>query len=186
MKRSVEVLFVCSANLCRSVTAAEYARRAASDLLDPIEWRFESAGTDVRPGQRLPAAVRSTMEELGIPVTTQPRLIDEQVVRSADVILTAERSHRARVASWFPFAVRSVFTLLQFADLVEAGRVGAMQERTLDRPSDLRELARIGRVDVQPRDDATIDISDPVSAGTAAAMVGCADLIADAVRRIVR
>jgi protein-tyrosine phosphatase len=184
--RRTTILFVCSANLCRSVTAQAYAHRAALDSHQPVEWRFESAGTDVRPGQRLPAAVESAMEELRIPVTGRPRLIDEHAARSADLILTAERTHRATVARWFPFAVRSTFTLLQFANLVEAGRLAMTEGQPFDDPSDLHEIARIGRADIQPREDESIDIGDPVAARTAASMIDCANVIADAIGRIVQ
>ena len=184
--RRVTILFVCSANLCRSVTAAEYARRAALDSPVSVEWRIETAGTDVHQGQRLPPMVESAMEDLGIPVTGTPRLVDERAARSADLILTAERSHRAKVARWFPFAVRSTFTLLQFADLVEVGRVTVARGRAVDDLYDLRELARIGRSEMQPRDDASIDIIDPVAAGTSRSMIDCADVIANAIGRIVR
>ena len=180
-KQSVAILFVCSANLCRSVTAAEFARRAAGPLTaGSVRWRFASAGVHVIPGQRLPARTDSTMRDLGIPVHHRPRLVDDASVRTADLILTAERTHRATIVERFPFAVRSTYTLLQFARLVEAGRAVAGDDLGLTR------IAQIGQANVQALEDDTIDIADPVTGDTAAAMLHCADLIDAAIQQIIR
>jgi len=184
MTESIRVLFVCSANLCRSVTAAEYARRATDEHPSPtIEWYFESAGTDVSPGQGLPKAVARTMVELGIPLRDDPLLLTEEYARSADLIVTAERHHRAVVVSRFPFVVRRTFTLLDFARLLEAGR-SAVPTHSVDSSADLLELARIGRSHVQPIDDSSIDIGDPVAARSSEAMKQCAETIRGAIATI--
>lgn len=180
-KQSVNILFVCSANLCRSVTAAEFARRAAGPLTaSPVRWRFASAGVHVVPGQRLPARTESAMRDLGIPVHHRPRPVDESSVRTADLILTAERTHRGKVVERFPFAVRSTYTLLQFARLVEAGRAAAGDDVELSR------LAQIGQANVQALEDDTIDIADPVGDNTTTSMLHCAELIEIAIEQIVR
>lgn len=181
----IDVLFVCTANLCRSVTAAEFARRQLQErTTGKVRWSIESAGTNVQPDQRLPPRIDSTMRELGIPRRSQPRPLTEADVRSARLILTAERHHRARVVERYPFAVRSTFTLLQFARLVTAGRDATGAGPTPD-VDGLLTLARLGRAQVQPTEDATIDIVDPVTEGSASAMLRCADLIAGAVDEII-
>jgi protein-tyrosine-phosphatase len=185
MSEPVHVLFVCSANLCRSVTAAEYARRAAqSSLSNSVSWHFESAGTEVSRGQRLPPDVASTMEMLGIPLRDRPLAVTEAHVRSADLILTAERHHRSVIAQRFPFAVRYVFTLLQFARLIGAA---GPTERPIEvsNAADLLRLARIGQSSIDPLADDTIDIGDPVVARSSTAMLNCARVVEAAVQRIV-
>lgn len=184
-RRPTTILFVCSANLCRSVTAAAFAKRAAERIGAGDDWTFLSAGTHVTPGQRLPAQTEATMRDLGIPLRLRPRLVDETAVRRADLVLTAERIHRAKVVEWFPFAVRSTYTLLQFARLVEAGRSSVDDSRSADRLDPLR-LAQIGRTHVQPVEDDGIDIYDPVRSATREAMVACAQTIDDALAHIVR
>lgn len=191
MKQQFRVLFICSANLCRSVTAAEYARRAAlahrscSDDDCPIDWRIESAGTNASPGSGLPARISSTMMDLGIPRREAVVMVDETLARSADLILTAERHHRAAVARRFPFAVRYTFTLLQFAHLLDAGCT-ATGVSSVSNGRDLLRLAQVGRSSTQPIDDESIDISDPVEIGSEEAMVRSAELIRGAIDRILR
>lgn len=184
MKEPVRVLFVCSANLCRSVTAAEYARRMAVERPSRwVDWYIESAGTDVSPGQGLPRDVALRMDELDIPRRAEPLMLTEEYARSADLILTAERHHRAVVAGRYPFAVRRTFTLLEFARLIAAGR-SAVPRPVVRGADDLLELARIGRSHVQPVDDSSIDIGDPVAARSASAMTICSDTIGTAIETI--
>lgn len=178
----LHVLFVCSANLCRSVTAAEYARRAVDELpATRTGWQIASAGTDVHPDNRLPPEIASTMEELGISSRRSPQALSEPIVRDADLILTAERHHRATVARRFPYAVRYTYTLLDFERLLRAGRAAAPAADELD----LHDLVRIGRSHVLPVDDPTIDIGDPVARPSPEAMRECAASIWDAVSSIV-
>lgn len=188
MKQPIRILFVCSANLCRSVTAAEYARRVAQrhrscpDRLCPLEWRLESVGTAVSPGQALPPSVADEMIALGIPPRQRPTMISEEYVRSADVILTAERHHRATVVTRYPFAVRYAFTLLQFAYLLDnepgASRISSTGNALLD-------LARIGQSTAPPVDDNSIDIADPVALRSAEAMHEASRAISTAVHTII-
>ena len=184
MNETCRILVICSANLCRSVTAVEYARRAVenSGRLS-TKWTFESAGTEVVRGQRLPSAIAETMDALGVPRRAVPVGVTEDLVRSAHIVLTAERRHRAIVARRFPFAVRYTYTLLQFARLVEAGRLARPELTALSCP-DLLSLARSGVSSVQPVDDATIDIVDPVATGSHAAMRECAESVERAFQRI--
>jgi len=178
---AIRVLFVCSANLCRSVTAAEYARRATFE--HPSEWYLESAGTDVTPGQRLPRAVAETMHELGIPPRDHPLMLTQAQARTADLILTAERQHRTIVVSRFPFAVRRTFTMLEFARLLDAARRSTTPS-IVHCSADLHELARVGRSLVPSLDGPSIDIGDPVAARSSEAMKDCADAIRGAIATI--
>jgi protein-tyrosine phosphatase len=184
MTEPIRVLFVCSANLCRSVTAAEYATRAAQRSSSGLTWQFDSAGTHVSSDQGLPPEVARAMESLGIPIDRRPVLVSEEQARSADVILTAERFHRGVLAQRFPFTVRSVFTLLQFTRLLEAG-AGPDLARLVHGGDDLLRLTRIGRSAIAPAEDESIDIGDPVAVRTEAAMLRCAEIVEAAVDRFV-
>jgi protein-tyrosine phosphatase len=176
---------VCSANLCRSVIAAEYARRAAaSHPTSPLEWQIASAGTDVAPGQGVPPRVARAMRRLDIGTPEQQHLVAEADVRSAHVILTAERYHRAVIARRFPFAVRYTFTLLEFARYLEAGRA-ALPEFAVRESADLLTLVRHARGHVHLPADAVIDIADPLEARSGKAVVACARTIEAAIAKIV-
>ena len=176
---SRNVLFVCTANLCRSVTAEHVARQSA--LAAGVEWTFESVGLDVRADQALPPGVAGEMERLGIS-RGRARSIDEGAVTRAGLVLTAERVHRAEIVRAFPSAVVRTFTLLDFASHISHARRAA-GSRTAATCDELREMAQLGRANGSRPEE--IDIADPVRNGSATAMTDCFEIVSAAIASIV-
>ena len=179
-----KVLYVCSANLCRSVTAAALMTRALEGRSPAPEWNVMSAGLDVRPGATLPTPIADVMVKCGIALNTQPRQLDADIVGLADLVLTAERAQRARIVRAVPSASRRTFTIRQFGRLCAAGQEASGIKFT-GVGDDLLELAGIGRTFVQPVDRSLDDISDPTAVGTETAMWGCLSTIQDSIRDVV-
>jgi arsenate reductase (thioredoxin) len=79
---SPKVLFVCVHNAGRSQMAAALLDRHAAGRV-----RVRSAGSE--PADRLNPAVVHAMAEIGIDLTAErPKLLREEVVRDADVVIT--------------------------------------------------------------------------------------------------
>ena len=79
------VLFVCVKNAGKSQMAAGLMRKVAGDSVDVY-----SAGTT--PGTAVNTLSAQSLAELGIDITDQsPKLIDPQVVRDVDVVVTLGR-----------------------------------------------------------------------------------------------
>ncbi len=126
----MRVLYVCTANICRSASAQALLRGAVegSPGLTGIDVR--SAGTAAplgSPGCSVaPALVGHAAEHRSQPVTAE-------LIEWADLILPAARDHRGAIAELAPAARSRMFTLRQagrIADwLVEAGMVTAARER---------------------------------------------------------
>ena len=111
----LDVLFVCTANICRSAHMELTARRLAGPSRSV---RFSSAGThglDANPMDPDMAAHLEEGESEGF--TSRP--LTPQLVEQADLVLTAEAAHRARILEEHPEALRKVFTLGWFAEAVE-------------------------------------------------------------------
>jgi protein-tyrosine phosphatase len=114
------VLLVCSGNQCRSPAAAAI-------LAAHLGAGFEtaSAGTAVPPavqqqGRPIHPLTAAALADAGFVVPehrAQP--LNPQLVRSADLILTAERRHRTAVAQIDDGAARRTFTMLEFARLAD-------------------------------------------------------------------
>lgn len=118
MTEPFTVLFVCSGNICRS-PIAEQALRARTDA-DGIV--VASAGTIAREGMAMTEEAMAMSRLLGgDPSDHVSRRLTAQLVRDADLVLTAAREHRARVVELFPRASAYGFTLRQFARLVALG-----------------------------------------------------------------
>ncbi len=77
------VLFACVHNAGRSKMAEAFFNAAA----DPARARAISAGT--RPAARMHAEVREALLEIGVtPPDSPPRLLDDAVARSVDLLVT--------------------------------------------------------------------------------------------------
>lgn len=133
MAESLQILVVCTANICRSPAAAavlsyEMGRRFGAEV---SVW---SAGTEALAGS-------SACELSGALVGTYPQRIAEEGdhileysehasrvvspadLRRSDLVLTMDRSHRSRLAQLLPAARSHTFTLRQAAGI--AGAVAA-------------------------------------------------------------
>lgn len=112
--RRFAVLAVCTANICRS-PLMEILLRAQLD-----EDRFEVASAGIRGWDAEPMDSMAAMEAMRLGHSAEgftSRPIDAYLVESADLIVTATRSHRAEVLSVSPQALRRSFTLVEFAAL---------------------------------------------------------------------
>jgi protein-tyrosine-phosphatase len=112
------LLFVCTANICRSPMADALARRYAEER----GWTYEilSAGTHAREGDAAAANAVKAVREVGGDLSghrSQP--MTEELARWADRILVMEMRHAADVRERFPIADEKVQLLGTFGGLVE-------------------------------------------------------------------
>lgn len=146
----IKILFVCTANICRSAWLEQAARAMSRDGVE-----FSSAGTHGFDSHPMDVVMSGTLASADD--SFRSRRLTRDIIDQADVVLTAERSHRAFILEEHPQALRKVFTLGQFARAAEAhpdlrGRellATAGQRRTAPLPED--------------------DIDDPFRRGNAAA-----------------
>jgi arsenate reductase (thioredoxin) len=76
-----DVLFVCVHNAGRSQMAAALLERKAADRVT-----VRSAGSE--PADRLNPAVVEAMGEIGIDITERPKRLEDDMVRTSDVVIT--------------------------------------------------------------------------------------------------
>lgn len=156
----MKILFVCTANICRSPYMERYARHRCPGS----RVQFASAGTHDYSGRPMDSEMAAQLTIRGIdPAGHVSRRLSAADLASADLVLTAERSHRSHLLLDEPAAVRRVFTLAQFAHAVATDEAGG---------HDL--IARIGRR--RPRPEPDHDIADPFRRGDVAA-AACAERI---------
>lgn len=155
------VLMVCFANQCRS-PMMEGILAADLHLLGLPGWSVWSAGTNVVADTYTHPLTVETLRRLNIWYEGRPaQQLTAELVSSVDLVVTAERSHRAAVARLHPPAVQYSFTLRQLARLCNAARTRAPGRGVRD-VSDILELAAIGRPRVQPVSRKEDDIEDPI------------------------
>jgi protein-tyrosine phosphatase len=115
------ILAVCTANICRSPMMEVLLR----GRLDPARFEVASAGVRGRAGQPMDAMSEMELMRLGASAGSfRSHPLDEYLVESADLIVTATRSHRSRVLEVGPRALRKTFTLREFAALCASAPEG--------------------------------------------------------------
>ncbi len=115
------VLFVCTANHCRSPIAEQLLAHDAAELFGTSDaWQVSSAGTNI-PGPWPLHEFAATVLSQRLPTVAEHRSIalTPSAITGADLILTASRRHRSITVSTVPAAVGRTFTILQFARLCD-------------------------------------------------------------------
>ena len=175
----MRVLAVCTANICRSPAIELLLRSGLAGegvTLDAVA--VSSAGVDARDGATRCARSRSLLAAYGVDDvelwTSGARRLTAEDVRSADLILTASRTHRAAVARLLPAAQTRTFTLRQAARSAGEIAAGPLPAVVLLPPADdvrarlrwfVAELDAARGPVVDPLDD---DVPDPHEVGDAA------------------
>ncbi len=112
----VQVLFVCTANMCRSPMAAALFGRLAlvGGDVAPEKVSVVSAGI-LTGGYASPPEVVKTMAELGIDLSAHcSAQISPELVAASEVVLTMARRHAREVVLLDPAAWGRTFTLKEF------------------------------------------------------------------------
>ena len=97
------VVFVCTANICRSPVAEALFVDWLHKQAVPGDWTVGSAGTWAAPGAPASAYSRELLGELGLDLELhRARHVDRQIVETADVLLCMTRSQREALRAEFP------------------------------------------------------------------------------------
>jgi protein-tyrosine phosphatase len=162
---TARILTVCTGNICRS----PFLERALQGELDR-SWGqgavvVSSAGTGALAGHPMEDQAAALLAAQGYSADGfVAQHLTADLVSRADLVLTATRAHRGKVAGLHPRALRYVFAFREFADLVSG--VGDEQlrmpgESAADHVTRIVALAAGQRGSRPPLTDADADIVDP-------------------------
>ena len=112
MSEPLQVLFVCTANISRSPYLELSARLLAGEESDVV---FSSAGTHGFDARSMDEGMVPLLPEGVSADGHASRRLTADLVRDADLVLTAEAAHRNFILEEFPQHFRKVFTVGQFA-----------------------------------------------------------------------
>jgi protein-tyrosine-phosphatase len=155
MSEAANVLFVCTANICRSPFAEALARlRLGPDA--PVV--LASAGTHAREGVPLDPPMAARLEALGGVPGRPSRPLTMTLVDEADLVVVMERRHREFILDDRPLAAWKTFVL---------GQVTRMEPRVPGELTGRDFLTALRAAHLAPT--AEDDIDDPYRRGDRAA-----------------
>lgn len=149
----MRILFVCTANICRSASAAMLLNDALADMPELADVQALSAGTRAIPGA---PGCRYAPALAGRADAHHARELDRDLVASADLILAAARDHRPAVFALDPTARDRTLTIRQ------AGRIAGwiLAEGMVDVARDRAVVERDSR-STGDSWDGRYDLGDP-------------------------
>lgn len=112
------ILFICTANICRSPMASAIMQIICSERSDPKLWRVESAGTWANDGDSVAEGTEIVMDSRGIDVSThRSRVVRREIIDEFDLVLTMERGHKEALQIEFPDISDRIFMLSEMIGL---------------------------------------------------------------------
>lgn len=168
---TLRVLFVCTANICRS----PFMELAARELAGPdARIVFSSAGTRGFRDHAMDETMATTLTPRSLSGDTfVSRPLTRDQIEEADLVLTAEAAQRTYILDDHPAAFRKIFTLGQFAESVKAADPSLGGRDLLAAVGERRSTA-----------DPALDVPDPYARGPEAADA-CASTIDELLRVVV-
>lgn len=118
------ILTVCTGNICRSPQAQQLLDAEFSVQFGDVRGvtlpQVRSAGTHAAIGLDMPEdASALSVEYGGNPTGHVARQLQVEDIESADLILAMTKEHRKRIATLVPSASPRLFTLLEYARILE-------------------------------------------------------------------
>lgn len=112
------VLFVCTANVCRSPMAAAVFQRFLQKRPDAGEWRVASAGTWALDGEAAASKAQEVMRRRGLDISHhRSQSVSPELLRRFSLILVMERGHKEALRVEFPALAGRIFLLNEMIGL---------------------------------------------------------------------
>ncbi len=121
--KTPSILFVCTANICRSPMAAALFKQklemeCQSNPAISQDWRIESAGTWAREGEPAAGGSQKAMLKRGLNLRDhRSRSVSLDLLRSFNLILVMEQGHKEALRTEFPGLSDRIFLLSEMAGL---------------------------------------------------------------------
>ena len=137
------ILFICSANMCRSPMAEGLFNDIQKKRGNSDTWQAESAGVWGLDGNPATSGAIQAMQRRGIDIRMhRARTVNKEMVEEADLILTMERNHKDGLRAAFPSSAKKVYMLTEMAAINHdvPDPIGGMEPDYEDTARELEQL----------------------------------------------
>lgn len=152
------ILFVCTANICRSAYAEFHSRSVAPGV------RFSSAGTHALVGSPMDPVMARLLPEAVDPSDHRGRQLTRQVAEEADLIIALSAEHRRYILDEWPRLAKRTFL------------VGHAARELAAAPSDLPAAEIAGYLARHRTARAEDSVNDPYGLGADVARASAAEI----------
>jgi len=184
------ILFVCTGNVCRSPLAEIFMRHLLLARLgtdQAARFMVTSAGTNAVTGVGMDPFSRAELAPWGLDGAAAgfaAHQLDADVIREADIVLTADRGHRSFVAALEPSALRTTFCIREWERLLNGTDPGRLPADPVARARSISVGAHLRRGTLSYASSADDTIPDP-GGQPALAHRTAARMIVSAIQRTV-
>ena len=114
------ILFVCTANICRSPMAEGLLKGLISRRADAKEWVIASAGLMAIPGQSASENAIEALHARRLDIQSHhARLVTQDLIENYDLILTMEKWQKERLITRFPQVSERILMLSEIVGSME-------------------------------------------------------------------
>lgn len=164
MTETYTLLTVCTGNICRSPAMD---RLLAHVFASQDDVAVRSAGTHAHVGDDMEVQVKDRLAEYGADTADfVAEQLAPEMIRSSDLVLTATRGHVRDILTDVPESAEKVFTLREFARLLESLDGVALTQALTSAETTPEKLAALvslvaAQRDHAPSPTASDDVVDP-------------------------
>jgi protein-tyrosine-phosphatase len=141
------VVFVCTANICRSPVAEALFRDWLSQRTDAGEWRVSSAGTWANEGDPASVDACEVLAEAGLDLKShRSQRVERELIETADLLLCMTRSQREALQAEFPDLAGRIQLLsaMAGAEYDVADPYGGPRQGYVDMVAEVKQLVEMG------------------------------------------
>lgn len=108
----LNIAFVCTGNICRSVMAEEYLKKRIGDLQKQTDIKVFSCGIKALDGEEATQKTKQSMKKYGLDIQSHQAVNIKNInIDNMDYIICMTKAHKDKIISLYPKVCKKIFIL---------------------------------------------------------------------------